>query len=1748
MHNAKYWTLFFFFLPVAYLGAQCGLTVDAGPDLTICGLGNTGVLNGTVFGNYTSFQWTPAAGLSNPNSLTPTASAPGVYTFTATGPSNINLVANGDFEAGAVGFSSDYTLNPIPILNGTYTAVVSPQLVVSSFPPCDDHTFGDGTGQMLLVNGDGTPGENVWCQTVPVTPNSNYDLSAWVSTLIPIGLAQLQFAVNGQLIGGTASPSATPCDWVPFSATWNSGASTTATVCIVTQSTNGFGNDFVLDDIEMYGECQVTDEALVDVLLEPVVNVQAYRCLGDCFFIGSTPYCGSGNYSQSIPAANGCDSTVNLQLTVLEAIPFVLPPDTLSCYNDFTVELDASPSTSGPFTTYSWSGPNGFSSSLQNPVVSSPGAYTLELTSSAGGLACSNTATVMVTELANQAAADAGPNVELGCGASAATLDGSNSDVGTHVVYGWNGPSGFSSEDISPTVEETGAYVLEALDTLSGCSTLDTALVNLGGDSLSLSLSADTLSCAKSVATLTAVPDSAAVQFEWSGPNGFIDTLPSVQTAVPGWYTFSQTDSTGCSASDSISVEADTLLPAFDLHTAMLSCDQPTDSIMVVGLMAYDTLWWTGPSDFSSPAQAVVVDSAGVYRLHVVGANGCLAQDSVLVTSNFAAPDINAAGAVLDCGEVAVTISATATDTVLQWLWTGPDGFSANGDTVLASFTGVYTLTATGTNGCTATDTALVQAGTGLPQLTAVGDTINCLDPTAYLSGSATVGASLDWSGPNGFSTLESNPTVTRPGSYTLTATLGANCTVDTTVTVAIDTLPPLLSGQPDTINCTQPLATLQPSDSAASPNYFWSGPDGFSSTLPSVEVSAGGTYQVRVESANGCSDSLSLEVVVDTLVPSIQLAADTLSCTNPVANLTANAPAADRFEWAGPNGFSSLSQNTATAQHGVYTLSATAANGCTATDSITVTGDQLPPQVTVASDTLNCSQPAVTLVAESGLPVAYGWSGPGGFSSTSPNPTVDQPGTYILEAEAANGCRDTVRVEVAVDTLPPSLQLAADTLTCSTTAATLMATAADAQILSWTGPAGFSAAAPTVVVGTSGWYTLTATAGNGCSNQDSIQVIADQISPDLAAEGGTFNCTTPTASLQSATNVEVTYLWSGPNAYTSDEAQPSVSAAGQYVLTVTAANGCSAVDTAVVVADTIAPVLQLTADTLTCEQQQIPLSVVASATDLAYDWSGPEAFASTSAEPLVADAGLYKLTATAPNGCRQTDSVFVVADTVLPQLQARADTLTCANPLASLTGSSDGVGDLLSWTGPNGFAQAGSQTTAAQAGTYTFCATAANGCRDSLLIEVQIDTVAPQLMAEALRLDCRQAAAPLPATLLSNTTAEFRWSGPGGFSATVLQPTVQAGGAYQLIATQARNGCEDSVTLIVSLDTLRPMVDVLAAGELSCRVDTVDLIGTGSAGGAALAFTWSTNDGAFGESPLRANTSATAPGQYLLTVEHLENGCTASDSVQVLENTAKPVDIGLVVTPPYCADGTGSARVVSVEGGTPPYVYALGGGSFSAVDTFTQLAPGTYPLEVEDANGCRSMQSFVVPTPLPLTLSLPAEIELHFSESLQLMPVLNFPTSIISGVQWSPADYLSCIDCLQPILQQPAEGIIYSLTIVTAEGCEVSGEVQIKVLKDRAVYVPNAFSPGNADGRNDYFTVYAADQKVEKVNRLAVFDRWGGQVFDRRDFPPNTHTQGWDGSYRGEAAASGVYVYWAEVEFVDGRTVRLKGEVLLLR
>jgi gliding motility-associated-like protein len=229
------------------------------------------------------------------------------------------------------------------------------------------------------------------------------------------------------------------------------------------------------------------------------------------------------------------------------------------------------------------------------------------------------------------------------------------------------------------------------------------------------------------------------------------------------------------------------------------------------------------------------------------------------------------------------------------------------------------------------------------------------------------------------------------------------------------------------------------------------------------------------------------------------------------------------------------------------------------------------------------------------------------------------------------------------------------------------------------------------------------------------------------------------------------------------------------------------------------------------------------------------------------------------------------------------------------------------------------------------------------------------------------------------------------------------------------------------------------------------------------------------------------------------------------------------------------------VSNGQPPYTISLNG-EVSSSGLFAPLSPGTYLLEIVDANNCRYDTTITLLEGIELILTLSAESILVLEgDSAILEAIVNVPLNQIQQVQWTPGTFLSCDSCL--ITQVvPLNTQEYRITVTDVNGCTAKDFLLVVVKKDTKVYIPNAFSP---DGNiiNDRFILYG-DKKVKEILVMQIYDRWGGLMFQANNIPPNDPQYGWDGKTKGIPVNLGVYVYYFEVEFTDGRIELFKGDV----
>ena len=121
-----------------------------------------------------------------------------------------------------------------------------------------------------------------------------------------------------------------------------------------------------------------------------------------------------------------------------------------------------------------------------------------------------------------------------------------------------------------------------------------------------------------------------------------------------------------------------------------------------------------------------------------------------------------------------------------------------------------------------------------------------------------------------------------------------------------------------------------------------------------------------------------------------------------------------------------------------------------------------------------------------------------------------------------------------------------------------------------------------------------------------------------------------------------------------------------------------------------------------------------------------------------------------------------------------------------------------------------------------------------------------------------------------------------------------------------------------------------------------------------------------------------------------------------------------------------------------------------------------------------------------------------------------------------------------------------YELVITDPQGCSATASVLISVKDNKAVFIPNAFSP-NADGINDRFII-STNQSVQQIQSLQIYNRWGALIHKQTLFPSNDFAFGWNGTFKGQFLNSGVYVYLLVIDFVDQTSQQYSGDITIFR
>ncbi|GAB3692344.1 hypothetical protein GCM10027592_11200 [Spirosoma flavus] len=672
---------------------------------------------------------------------------------------------------------------------------------------------------------------------------------------------------------------------------------------------------------------------------------------------------------------------------------------------------------------------------------------------------------------------------------------------------------------------------------------------------------------------------------------------------------------------------------------SQLTCSEPVLSLTATGGVSYTLT--DGASNTINTTGIFPVSNPGEYTVTVANASGCTATATTYVDGDFSGPDNPRLeveeGMKLSCANPSVNIIAYPYE---QIKYEFSEGATQSGGPAsnIASVTqvGTYSVIITGYNGCTASASVTVEYEDASPtiSISPASATLTCANPSVMLEVQSEGEGAYLWN------TGETSPFIsaTAAGTYSVTMTIGNGCSSTATAQVFQDNSGSSVSITPSsaTLTCSTTAVSL---NAVGSGTYLWN----TGATTSAISVTAAGVYSVTLTGTGNCTSTASVEVFQNNAAPTVTVTptSATLSCTTPAVTLNAQG-SAGTYRWNTGATTSSISATAA----GSYSVTLTGTNGCTAMTSAAVSQDNSTPLVTItpSSATLTCANPTVTLTA-SGTGT-YQWN----TGASSQAISVSLVGTYSVTVTGSNGCIASATATVSQDNSSPIVSISpiSATLTCANPTATLVANGSGTYL--WNTGATTSSISATAA----GLYSVTLTGTNGCTAMTSATVSQDNSTPSvtISPSSATLTCANPTVTLTA--NGTGTYLWS-TGATTSSI---TVNTANTYSVTLTAANGCKASNSAQVSQDNSMPSVSInpSSSTLSCTNPSVTLNAVGNGT---FVWNTGATTPSISATA----AGTYSVTLTGNNGCKAIALAQVSQDNTMPQVSISANpSLTIAS------------------------------------------------------------------------------------------------------------------------------------------------------------------------------------------------------------------------------------------------------------------------------------------------------------------------------------------------------------------------------------------------------------------------------------------------------------------------------------------------------
>lgn len=1414
---------------------------------------------------------------------------------------------------------------------------------------------------------------------------------------------------------------------------------------------------------------------------------------------------GPGTYTVTVTDAGGCTATASTTITQPLAVNPTLSALThVACNGEASGAADISVTGGTGQYSYSWS--NG--TTTQDIEAVTAGTYTVTVTDANG---CTATLSVTITQ--------PGALVPLITGVVFNTTNvscfGGSDGSATVNVSGGTLPYQFnwSNGSTNPTANSLSAGSVSVLITDgNGCtanaSTVLTEPDSLYGqiDSLSQYFGLFNISCngaSDGAIDLSVTGGTGPYTYLWSNSA----TTQDISGVPAGIYSVIITDDNGCL--DTVSVELEepealdiTLNSPLTPNGTNIGCNGENS-----GRIFSSVIGGVGPYSYSWLPDGQVTPNifnlfAGFYEVSVTDQNGCVLNDTITLTEPDTLVPLIQVTAVVGGFNVSCNGGNDADATVIVNGGSPPYTYLWNtGDTTVAIDSlgaGDVYVTVFDVNFCTGADTASIVEPDPIISQTSMDAEVLCNGGSDGVASIFVIGGTppFTYSWSNG----QSGSTITglTAGWYICTVTDANNCIqIDSVQVTEPDSivldLQPSIFASGDNISCfggDNGTIDLVITGGVGPYTYAWSN----SSVDEDLTDLTAGTYSVDVTDANGCirSGTITLteptELVIDSMVSPTYYGGWNVSCNggdNGSVNLYVSGGSAPyTYYWS--NGDST--QNISNVSVFFYFPVVTDINGCTVTDTITLTEPTLLVTSVASQTNVSCNggADASVTVGASGSTPPYQFSIDGVNFQSNSTFTGLSAGTYNITVVDTNGCTMIQGITITEPTAPVSAQVNVSTgALCNGSAngtATVSASGGTPPYLFSSDNITFQS--DSVLTGfTAGLHTLYVNDANGCSTTVDITITEPIVlTATMSAIDVTCNSSNGSAT---ATPVGGTapfsYAWSnGGTTQTISGLTPGV-----YTVLVTDTNGCTYTDS-VNVGDV--PNLNVSISNQVnnlCNggsTGSATATLIGGTGPFQYVWSNNDTTATISNLP----AGTYSVTVTDSNNCVGNATVQITEPTAVTASVSAQSNVNCfGDATGSLTVTAGGGTPGYQYSIDNVNFQSSNVFTNLTSGNYTVNVVDTNGCTATAQATITQPAAALTVDAISTPILCNGGSSTVTVNANGGTP---QYNGTGTF-------TVNAG-TYSYTVTDA-NGCTGTTSItVIEPQPLTASYTVTSTINCNGATGTVDI----TANGGTPQYTGTGN-------------FTVSAGTTIFTVTDANNCAT---TVDVTITQPPTLQINVAFQPIQCNGQTTTVNVTA-SGGTTPYTG----------ETTVAVGPGTYSYTVTDALGCTSEASITLSEPVAITTNA-GQDQTGCTTEFQLNGVIA-PGQ--SGI-WSSAN-------TQPTFAQPtsptttvsnlSEGMNILIWTVTdnSSGCIATDTVLIDYPAQSAceLELPTGFSPNN-DGFNDGYFIKGIDRYPD--NELIVFNRWGNEVYRKVNYR-NTDWVGQNES--GDPLPEGTYFLILEIK-----------------